>query len=420
MTSIRRRLLLATALGAGVSLAIAGLGGPTPAQGAEKSVIIGIDLPLTGADAEGATRIKYGAEMAIDEANAKGGVAGYKLDMMTLNDATASAGQYDPAQAATNAKKFVSDPNVVAAIGPEMSGAGKAMAPILSAGDLAIITPSSTNPDITDPKFAGQFRPAGKAIYFRTVTTDAYQGPNMANYMRDTLKMKSVYILDDSGAYGVGIANAYEGQAKKIGVKVLGHDQLNPKEADYTTALTKIKALNPDAVYYGGVAGAGVKFVKQSYDVMPKTIKAGGDGVFGPEYLSAVGFPAAEGLYATNASPHVTEDPAAQEWVKRYSERYKVQPDDYAITAYDAALVIIDSIKRVAASGKPVNHSNVRDAIQSAKVKTLQGEVSFDENGDINSRVVSVFQIKHNPKYPVDDIIHQYKYIGVAPQSPAS
>ncbi len=97
-----------------------------------------------------------------------------------------------------------------------------------------------------------------------------------------------------------------------------------------------------------------------------------------------------------------------------------MQPDDYAITAYDAALVIIDSIKRVAESGKPVNHENVRDAIQTAKVKTLQGEVSFDENGDINSRVVSVFQIKHDPKYPVDDIIHQYKYIGVAPQSPAS
>lgn len=420
MTSIRRRMLLATALGAGASLAFAAWGGLVPAQAAEKSVTIGIDLPLTGADAEGATRIKYGAEMAIDEANAKGGVAGYKLDMMTLNDATASAGQYDPAQAATNAKKFVSDPHVVAAIGPEMSGAGKAMSPILSAGDLAIVTPSSTNPDITDPKFAGQYRPAGKAIYFRTVTTDAFQGPNMANFMRDALKMKSVYILDDSGAYGVGIANAYEGQAKKIGVKVLGHDQLNPKEADYTTSLTKIKALNPDAVYYGGVAGAGVKFVKQSYDVMPKVIRAGGDGLFGPEYLSAVGFPAAEGLYATNASPHVTEDPAAQEWVKRYTERYKVQPDDYAITAYDAALVIIDAIKRVAASGKEVNHSNVRDAIQTAKVKTLQGDVSFDENGDINSRVVSVFQIKHDPKFKDDDIIHQYKYIGVAPQSPAS
>jgi branched-chain amino acid transport system substrate-binding protein len=420
MTSIRRSLLLATALGAGVSLAIAGFGGATPAQAAEKSVTIGIDLPLTGADAEGATRIKYGAEMAIDEANAAGGVAGYKIDMMTLNDATASAGQYDPAQAATNAKKFLADPHVVAAIGPEMSGAGKAMSPILSAGDLATVTPSSTNPDITDPKFAGQYRPAGKAIYFRTVTTDAFQGPNMANWMRDTLKMKSVYILDDSGAYGVGIANAYEGQAKKIGVKVLGHDQLNPKEADYTTALTKIKGMNPDAIYYGGVAGAGVKLVKQSYDVLPKTIRAGGDGVYGPEYLSAVGSPANEGLYATNASPHVVEDPAVQGWVAKFTKTYGTQPDDYALTAYDASLVIIDAIKRVAASGKEVNHSNVRDAIQSTKLKTMQGEVSFDENGDINSRVVSVFQIKHDPKYKDDDMIHQYKYIGVAPQTPAS
>jgi len=420
MTSIRRRMLLATALGAGVTLAIAGFGGPTPAQAAEKSVTIGIDLPLTGADAEGATKIKYGAEMAIDDANAKGGVAGYKIDMMTLNDATASAGQYDPAQAATNAKKFVADPSVVAAIGPEMSGAGKAMSPILSAGDLAIVTPSSTNPDITDPKYAGQYRPAGKAVYFRTVTTDAYQGPNMANYMRDTLKMKTVYILDDSGAYGVGIANAFEGQAKKIGVKVLGHDQLNPKEADYTTVLTKIKGMNPDALYYGGVAQAGVKLAKQAYDVIPKMIKAGGDGMFSADILKGGGFPAIEGWYATNASPHITEEPAAQEWIKRYVEKFKTSPDDYTITSYDAALVVLDAIKRVAESGKPVNHSTVRDAIQATKLKTLQGEVSFDENGDINSRVVAVFQIKHDPKFPADDEIHQYKYIGVAPQSPAS
>ena len=420
MKSIRRKLLLATALGAGGLLASVAMGGVPQAQAAEKMIKIGIDLPLTGADAEGATRIKYGAEMAIDEANAKGGVAGYKIDMMTLNDATASAGQYDPAQAALNAKKFAADPGVVAAVGPEMSGAGKAMAPILSSADLATVTPSSTNPDITDPKFAGQFRPAGKAIYFRTVTTDAYQGPNMANFMRDKLHVKSIYILDDSGAYGVGIANAFEGQAKKIGIKVLGHDQLNPKEADYTTVLTKIKGMSPDAIYYGGVAGAGVKFVKQSYDVVPKVIRAGGDGVYSPEYLTGAGFPAANGLYATNASPHIVEDPAVKGWVERYTKKYGTQPDDYAITAYDASLVILDAIKRVADEHKPVNRNTIRDAIQTTKLKTLQGTVSFDENGDINSRVVSVFQIKHDAKYPDDDMIHQYKYIGVAPQSPAS
>ena len=152
------------------------------ALAADKTITIGINLPLTGADAHDAELIKDGATMAIEEATAKGPIGGYKVEVMILDDGTATAGQYDPAQAATNARKMVSDNSVVAAIGPQMSGSGKAMAPILSQGNLAIITPSSTNPDITDPKFASQYRPAGKAIYFRTVTTDAFQGPNMANF----------------------------------------------------------------------------------------------------------------------------------------------------------------------------------------------------------------------------------------------
>src|SRR5215471_4407196 len=173
------------------------------ALAAEKAVTIGINLPLTGADAQAALKIKQGAQLAFDEANAAGGIAGYKINVLVLDDGTATAGQYDPAQAATNARKMVSDSSVVAAIGPQMSGSGKAMSPILSQGNLAIITPASTNPDITNPKMAAQYRPAGKAIYFRTVTTDAYQGPNMANFYADTLKVKTVYVLDDSGAYGV-------------------------------------------------------------------------------------------------------------------------------------------------------------------------------------------------------------------------
>src|SRR5438552_289600 len=237
-----------------------------------------------------------------------------------LDSGTATAGQYDPAQAATNAKKFAADPKVVALVGPQMSGEGKAMTPILSAANLATVTPSSTNPDITNPKFAGQYKPGGKAIYFRTVTTDAYQGPNMANYMRDTLKVKSVYILDDSGAYGVGMSNLYEAQAKKIGMNVMGHDQLDPKEADYTTIITKIKGLNPDAVYYGGVAQAGVKVAKQLHDIFPSVLKAGGDGMVDGGLLSGVGFPAIEGWYCTQASPHVMDDSDMTQWVAKYTK----------------------------------------------------------------------------------------------------
>jgi branched-chain amino acid transport system substrate-binding protein len=232
--------------------------------------------------------------------------------------------------------------------------------------------------------------------------------------------VKSVYILDDSGTYGVGMANAFEAQAKKIGIDVMGHDQLNPKEADYTTILTKIKGLNPDAVYYGGVAQAGIKLAKQAYDVIPKVIKAGGDGMQGGDVLKGGGFPAVEGWYATSASPDLVGDPKVQDWVKRYQEKYKMAPSNYAITAYDGALVIIDAIKRVAESGKEVNRSNVRDAIQTTKLQTLQGEVTFDNNGDINQKVVSVYRITHNPNFPEDDVIHQYKYVGVAPEEPTS
>ena len=210
---------------------------------AAQTIKVGLDLSLTGADAESAARIKNGALMAFDEVNAKNELGGNKIEVVVYDDGTATAGQYDPAQAATNARKMVSDKEVVAAIGPMMSGAGKAMAPILSQGNLATITPSSTNPDITAPKFAAQYKPAGKAIYFRTVTTDAFQGPNLANYFAEVLKVKSAYILDDFGAYGVGIADSFQKRAEEKGIKVLGRDRLDPKSADYTTILTKIKAL---------------------------------------------------------------------------------------------------------------------------------------------------------------------------------
>jgi branched-chain amino acid transport system substrate-binding protein len=411
---INRPITRRTAVrGAAGLAAIAAL---NPAWAADKSVTVGINLSLTGADAESAKRIENGATMAFDEINAKGGVNGYKIVVTPYDDGTATSGQYDPAQAATNARKMVSNKATVAAIGPQMSGAGKAMAPILSAGNLATITPSSTNPDITDPKFAAQYRPEGKAIYFRTVATDAFQGPYMANYYADVLKVKTVYILDDSGAYGVGLADAFQAQAEKKGVKIVGRDRLDPKAADYSAVLTKIKSLNPEGFYYGGVLQAGVKLAKQAYDIVPKMIKGGGDGVDGPEMLSAVGYPANEGWYATVASPHVTEEAKMADWVKAYKTKFNVDPDDYAVTAYDAATVIIAAVKQITDAGKEPTRDAVRDAIQAVKATTLQGPVAFDANGDLQDKTISVFQIKQDKAIPADDM-RQYHYIGVAPSA---
>ena len=385
-----------------------------PAHAADKFVTIGIALPLTGAAAEDATNILHGAQLAIEEANAKGGIGGYEIRTLVLDNGTATAGQYDPAQAANNARKMVTDPAVVAAVGPMSSGSGKAMAPLLSQGNLATVTPSSTNPDLTDPKFAGIYRPAGKAIYFRTCTTDAFQGPNMANFMADQLKVKSVFVVDDTGAYGVGLADAFQTQAAKRGIQVMGRDRIDPLNSDYRSLLTKIKQLGPQALYAGSSALAGVKLVKQSYEIIPDVIKAGGDGLHQASILAGAGFPAAQGWYSTIAAPHMLDDAKVSGWLANYQKRWDSLPADYSITAYDAALVIIAAIETVAKSGAPVTRGAVRDAIQTGKVDTLQGPIAFDANGDISSRVVSVFQVQQDTAHLASDVLHQFKYIGVA------
>jgi branched-chain amino acid transport system substrate-binding protein len=408
--SISRRIVVCSA----VATAIMASRDFRTARAEEKSITVGMNLSFTGADAESAKRIQYGAMTAFDEANAKGGVNGYKIVVTPYDDGTATAGQYDPAQAATNARRMVSNRSTLAAIGPQNSGAGKAMAPILSQGNLAIITPTTTNPDITDPRYAAQYRPAGKAIYFRMVATDAYQGPYMANYYADILHVKSVYILDDSGAYGVGLADAFQAQAEKKGMKILGRDRLDPKAADYTVALTKIKSLNPEALYYGGVGQAAVKLAKQSYDIIPKVIKGGGDGMYSPEMLATVGYPANENWYATIASSHVTDDAKMAGWIKAYRDKYRMSPDDYSVTAYDAALVILAALGQITANGKEPTRSAMRDAIQSVKIDTLQGPVAFDANGDLMDKTISVFQIRQDTSIPADDM-RQYHYVGAAP-----
>jgi ABC-type branched-subunit amino acid transport system substrate-binding protein len=93
------------------------------------------------------------------------------------------------------------------------------------------------------------------------------------------------------------------------------------------------------------------------------------------------------------------------------------EPADYTVTYYDAACVIIDAVGRVAKDGKPMTRDSVRDAIHATKLQTLQGEIAFDANGDMNSKVVSIYQVKTDTKFPLGDVVHQFKYVGVAPEA---
>jgi branched-chain amino acid transport system substrate-binding protein len=389
------------ALAVGLLVALPGSGG------AQTTYKIGMSIPVTGADADSSDAMVKGAQMAIDEINQKGGVAGHKLELWVLDSATPAAGQYDPAQAATNYRKFIADGGVVGAIGTMMSGEGKAISPIASEGDMATVSQSATNPDITDPKFKAQYRPKGKPVFFRNVTTDTYQGPNVAVFAKKNLNVKTVYVLDDSGAFGVGVANTFTKKAEEIGIKVLGRDRLDPKEADYKTILTKIKGLNPDAIYYGGVQQAAVKLARQLHEIMPKVHKLGSDGIYDLSFPEQAGKDAAEGWHATIAAPDMLNDPKAQEWINKFKSKFKRDPQNYSITSYNGVLVIADAVERVAKAGKPLTKSNVREAIEKTKLNTLQGLIEYDENGDIKNKVVSAYQVKDG----------KFKYIGVAPEN---
>jgi len=204
----------------------------------------------------------------------------------------------------------------------------------------------------------------------------------------------------------VGIADSFQKRAGELGVKILGRDRLDPKEADYKTILTKIKGMNPDAIYYGGVMQAAAKLAPQAYEVVPKVIKAGSDGVYDLSWPKQSGKEAVEGWFCSQASPELVTAPKVESWVTKFKTEMKREPTNYAITSYNAVYVIADSVDRTAKAGKPLTRSNLRDAIQAAKVTSIQGPIAFDANGDILTKTVSIYQWRDG----------EIKYVTVAPE----
>src|SRR6185437_6864470 len=216
------------------------------------TIKIGIDLPITGADASDGVPAENGAKLAIDQANAKGTVAGYKLEATVLDDAV--NGVHDPAQGARNNQQFVGDSATVAFIGPFNSNVAKAEIPISNEAGLAQISPSATNEGLTKPQFGGlDLRKSNRTriAFFRVCTTDDIQGPAGADYALTKLNKKAAYIVDDNETYGKGVADNFEKEFIAKGGKVLGHDHLTKGQTDFKSLLTRIKGTNPDIVVYG-------------------------------------------------------------------------------------------------------------------------------------------------------------------------
>lgn len=369
--------------------------GASPAAAADPNKFkIAIMLPMTGSSLGQTQTIVNSVKQVLDETGGKICDGKISVDLQIFDDATAAAGKWEPAQVTANANKIVADPSIVAVIGHYNSGAAKLSIPILNQANLVMVSPANTYPGLTKPGKGEKnepdvYYPNGKRNYARVVPADDLQGSVAANWTK-TLGVKKVYILDDQELYGKGIADVYEATAKKLGIEVLGREGIDAKASDYKALMTKIKALNPELIYFGGItqnnAGQLIKDLRNVGMTADQVKIMGPDGIKEDALVSAAGKDA-EGVYATFGGlppKELTGD--GQKWYSSYKTKFNAEPETYAAYGYESAKAVVTALGKVCKNDR----SAVRDAVLATKnFNGITGNWSFDANGDTSLTVMS-------------------------------
>ncbi len=338
------------------------------------TIKIGCAAPLTGDQAQLGIDTCRGVSMAVEEANAKGEVIpGFKLEAVSADD------QHNPAQAVNVAKKFVSDPDVLAIMGHFNSSCSKPSSAIYHASRLVQLTAVSTNPEISKQGFD---------TFFRTAATDDVQGPKAAHYAQKVLGSKNIFIVDDKTTYGKGLADEFDKEARKIGLNVMGHEGITQGDKDFTPLLTKIKPLNPDLIYFGGIYPEGALMVRQARSLGVTAQFMGGDGLANPIFSQLATAEIAEGTLATMVGGDIYAVPAAADFIKAYETKYG-PVGQWSAYAYDATNILIEAIRK---GGKKDREAVLKAMREIPKFKGITGEVVFDEKGDNKNQFFGVFK----------------------------
>lgn len=361
-----------------------------------KSIKIGISLPLSGSDLASSGPAEKGAQLAIKD---------FKLDGYTITvDVKDHAvnGVHDPQQGAKDMTAFAADPTVVGVVGPFNSSVAKVQIPISNEAGLFQCSPANTNPDLTKGDAGKQLRAKNpdKINYVRVASTDDIQGPAVAQYGFNTLKLSKVAIIDDTETYGKGLADAFAAEWTKLGGTVVGREGAPKGTTDYTAILTKFKEAGPDAVFYGGVTATGGGLVRkqmQQAGLDPaKVALLGGDGIqdgrgdVAGSFINIAGAAAANSFSSVAA---IAEYPGKDDFNKKYKAAYNVDAGAYSASGYACAQVILQAIKTAAAKGD-VTREAVRVAGTDANTtfETVLGPIKFDAVGDTNQRIISLYK----------------------------
>ncbi|MDQ1044627.1 branched-chain amino acid transport system substrate-binding protein [Streptomyces sp. V4I2] len=370
-------------------------GGDSSDNGDGTTLTIGVDAPLSGENSTTGLGIQYGAQIAVDDANKNKLVPGVTFKLKAYDD------KAQPATGQSNATAITGDKTAVGAVGPLNSGVAQTMQQVFASADMVQISPSNTNPELTQGKNWQTDKKRPYPTYFRTATTDELQGSFAAGYAYNKLKKKKAFVVDDKQTYGAGLAKIFNEQFKKLGGTVVQTDHVNTGDKDFGSLVTKIKNSGADLLYYGGQYDESALITKQMKDGGVKIPLFGGDGMFASTYIETAGT-SAEGDLATSVGVPADTLPAAKTFIETYKAKgYKGDYGAYGAYAYDATTAIIKAVKAAVDANNgdvpsDINklRSSVVDEVQKSDFEGISGKVAFDQYGDTTNKQLTVYQVE--------------------------
>lgn len=413
LSAVRRGI--ATAAACLVLTAACGWGGSS-SRPAVKTLHIGVDLPLTGAEMRAAVPALNGIKFFVQQHPT---LAGFQVAVVPMDDT--AGGRPSAAHGVSNLEAFIADTNLVAVIGPFNASVARKQIPIANVASLALISPATSNPCLTKDVFlpaqlnpsrtelrckdaglpsASDLRPLHFNNFFRLTTTDALQGPAAADYAFKTLRLMRVAVISDHEVYGQGLAASFTARWQKLGGTATGNLDVDIKsQPDVTAFLKQVKAAGTQAIYFGGfghgcVVRAQMTATFGADEVVPFL---GGDGLaHDPACIKDAGTTTA-GMLATVPIVDADTRPGAAAGIKAFKAAFANASDygPYTMLAYDATSVLYQAIElaiREAGGQLPSRSSVVKHLSATTDFPGTTGTIGFDKAGDTTNRVVTIFR----------------------------
>ncbi|HMZ86340.1 MAG TPA: branched-chain amino acid ABC transporter substrate-binding protein [Giesbergeria sp.] len=368
-----------------VVAAIAAVAGMASAQ--DQVVKLGHVAPMSGAQASYGKDNENGARMAIEDLNAQGVTIGgkkVKFELMAEDDAA------DPKQGTAAAQKLC-DSKVAGVIGHLNSGTTIPASKVYNDCGIPMVTGAATNPNLTKP---------GYKTTFRIIANDNALGAGLAAYAAETLKLKSVAIVDDRTAYGQGVAAVFKKVAAEKGIKVVDEQFTTDKATDFMAILTAIKSKNPDAIFFGGMHPQAAPMLRQMEQLGMGNVKYfGGDGICTQEIIQLVaGAKTLANVVCAEGGATLDKMPGGKAWKAKYDAKYPGQFQVYSPYTYDATFLIVDAMKR-ANSTDPKVYVN---ELAKSNFKGVTANIAFEPNGEIKNPSISLYVYRDGKKVPLN------------------